>query len=254
MNKAGKIAWLAATAAMVASTHAAVITFSGPVSAMNTSVLDVELDKANYTFVEGVTYGSGAKTINTAGGNTITFASDAGTGLGDADMPAASPSATSGYYNAGVQWNGSLLAADTDVIEWTDALKGNLWHSNASDAARPLTLHLAGLTIGQEYSVQLYSADARYADREQAYASSFSGGTFGGTSASFSQNPAYKVTGSFVADATYQDIFVQATDAVGNADTTLAAYSLYAIPEPATIGLVSAFGIGMLFVRRRLML
>ena len=217
---------------MIASTHAAQITFSGPVDAMNTSVLDVELDNPNYTFVEGVTYGSGAKTFTTAGGNSITLASDSGTGLGNADMPPATPNPTSGYYNAGTQWSSSLLASDTDVLGWTDSLKGNLWHNNASDAARPLTLHLAGLTIGQKYSVQLYSADARFTDREQAYWSSFSGGSFsGGTSGSFSQNPAYKVTGTFVADDIYQDIFIQETDEIGNDDTTLAVYTLYAVSE-----------------------
>jgi len=232
--------------AMVASTQAAVITFSGPVDAMNTSVLDVEVN-LHYTFVEGVTYGSGAKSFTTAGGNLIALAGN-NASLGNVDMPAGTPSGSSGWYNAGSQWNGSCLAGNTDVLAWTDALKGNLWHNNASDATRPLTLHLAGLTIGQAYSVQLYSADARFTDRTQTYASSFSGGTFSGTSGSFSQNPAYKVTGTFIADAIYQDIFIQATDTVGNADTTLAVYTLYAVPEPATMILL---GLGSLTMLRK---
>jgi hypothetical protein len=247
MKMMARAACVAASAVMVGAIHAADISFVAPVAATNTSVLDIPW-LAGGTFVEGVTYGSGPKSFTTAGGQSISLAGDSGTGLGNADMPATTPSLTSGYYNAGTQWGNSMLAADTDVLEWTDSLKGNLWHNNASDATQPLTLHLAGLTIGQEYWVSLFSADARYTDRDQAYWSSFSGGVFsGGTSGSFSQNSAYMVFGTFTADAAYQDIFIQASDSVGNADTTLAAYTLYAapVPEPSAFALLLG-GVGVL--------
>ena len=235
-------------AMMAAISNAAVISFSGPVDASSTSSLDTEwLTGGDY--VEGVTYGSGVKSFTTAGGQEITLAASNGTDLGNFDMPAEMISEISGYYNANEQWvwNGG---PDTDVLEWTDALKGNLWHTNSSDEARPLTLHLAGLIVGQEYSVSLFSTDARTTDRDQAYWSSYSNGIFsGGTSGSFTQSVAYKITGVFVADNVYQDIFIQATDLVGNADTTLSAYTLYTVPEPASMSLLVLGGI-MLRSRR----
>ena len=225
------------------SCNAAEIIFSEPVEVTDSTVLDEELDNAYYTLVEAVSFGSGEKTVVTAGGNSITLASDDGLNLGAVDMPAATPSETSGYYNAGAQWSNNLLASDMDVTAWTDSLKGNLWHNSASDTARPLTLHLAGLTVGQAYSVQLYSVDARSTDRQQAYWGSFADGVFsGGSSVSFSQNPVYKVTGTFVADDVYQDIFIQATDTAGNADTTLAVYTLYEVPLPSIMPLEPANG------------
>ncbi len=226
-----KMVLLVASVTMIASTHAAVVSFSGPVSATNTSALDTEW-LAGGTFVSGSTFGSGAKSFTTAGGQSISLDDGAGK-----------------YSNAEEQWlpNGT---ADTDVLEWTDALKGNLWYK-PSDDTNPLTLHLTGLTINQKYAVQLYSADVRFTDRTQSYWGGFVGGTFtNGASASFSQNPACMVTGTFVADATTQDICIQETDGIGNDDTTLSAYVLYAVQEPVTQGFVCIIGIGMLFIRR----
>lgn len=222
---------LALCAAMAASTHAAVVTFSGPVSATNTSVLDVELGNPNYTLVEAKNIGSGAQSFTTAGGHSISFV--VATQLTLEDMPPVSPAATSGFYNGYAQNAAACFPGPTDVAAWTTVLQGNAWHTwHRTDATGPLTLHLAGLTIGQKYSVQLYSADARSTNRSQACWSSFSAGTFsGGTSGSYSQNPAYKVTGIFVADAVYQDIFFQETDGIEGDDTTLAAYTLYSVTE-----------------------
>ncbi len=256
MKMTKKRVLLVASAAMIASTHAAIISFSSTYDAGDKANLDIQYN-AGGSLVEAGNIGDGTShTVATPGGQSIVFTAIPSS-LGDADMPAAA-SSTSGFYNGGSQWNASIFSSGTSGDgQWDDTLRGNAWHNNGSDATRPLTLRLGNLTIGQEYSVSLFAVDQRTGDsqtRTQAYWSDFSSGFSGGSSASFSTTNAVMVMGTFTADAVYQDIFVQATDAVGNADTSLAAYSLYAIPEPATIGLIGVFGAGMLFVRRRLML
>ena len=221
---------LVASAVMVASTHAADITFSTPTDATNTSVLDTPW-AAGGILVEAANIGSDAQSFTTAGGQSISFV--VATELTLEDMPAATPAATSGFYNGYTQNTADCFPGTTDVAEWTTCLQGNTWHTwHRDDSTGPLTLHLANLTVGQIYSVSLFSADARSTDRDQAYWSNYAtGGNFsGGTSGSFSQNPATMVIGTFVAGDTYQDIFIQETDGNGGDDTTLAAYTLYAMP------------------------
>ena len=80
----------------------------------------------------------------------------------------------------------------------------------------------------------------------------FSGGAFsGGTSGSFSQNTPTMTMFTFTADAEFQDIFIEETDDLGNADTNLAAFTLYAIPEPSSAALVGGMGLLALLRRRR---
>lgn len=200
------------------------------------------------TFEQAATFGGSAQTVNTPGGQAITFT----LGAVDADenLPAA-PSASTTIYNAGVQSNTTLFPGTTGDAQFDAVLRSGAWHNEGSDATQPLGLRVAGLTIGQDYVISLFSADARSTDRSQAYWDTFSGGSFsGGTSGSFSQNPATMTMFSFTADAGFQDIFVQATDIVGNADTNLAGFTLYSVPEPATSAL-AAGGLLLLGLRRR---
>ncbi len=232
MNTFVKATPLMATAILAVSVQAATVTFDTPVIATNTSVLDIQFTTPTAIFVEAANVGdSSAKSFTTAGGSNITFAAMQSS-LGSIDMPAA-PSSTSGYYNGGSQWNASIFTNTTDLTEWGDILRGNAWHNNVSDAARPLTLRLANLTVGQPYTVSLFAVDQRSGDsqtRTQRYAGGFSGGTFtNGLSDSFSTTNAIMVIGTFTADATYQDIFIQETDGIGNDDTTLAAYALFKV-------------------------
>ena len=246
-----RLALVAAAILAAAQTQAADITFAAPVSATNTSVLDIPW-LAGGTFVQGFTYGSGAKSFTTAGGQSISLADGRGASLGNnVIMPAGTPSGTGGFYNAGGnQWNNAGVS--TDLQAWTDALDGNIYHGTAT-ATDPLTLHLVGLTVGQTYDLSLFTTDNRggSAGRTQDYWSSFSGTTYsGGTSGSFSETASEMVLGTFTADAVYQDIFLQATE-TGNPDTTLSIYTLYAVPEPSAMALAALGGASLLFRRRR---
>jgi hypothetical protein len=233
--------------------HAATVVFGPATTFTNASVLDTPY-AAGYTFVSAMNVGDSAKTFNTPGGTSISFA--AGTGaadLGDVNMPAAS-SITTGYYNGNAQWNAGIFTGDTGITAFNDILDGNAWHTNSSDSQQPLTLRLTGLTVGETYAVYLYSVDARAgsAGRAQAYWDGFSSPAFtGNTSGSFSQSAATVVMGSFTADAAFQDIFIQETDGAGNDDTHLSAYTLYAVPEPSSAVLIGSVGLLSLLRRRR---
>lgn len=252
-NSLRLLAGLAVSAAAVMSAHAATIVFGSATTVTSATVLDAPYD-AGYTFVSAMNIGDNAKTFNTPGGDSITFAAGNGAAdLGDADMPAGA-SATTGYYNGQSEWNFGLAPGDTGIVEFNDILRGQSWHTNGSDDTRPLTLRLTGLTVGINYAVYLYASDARggSAGRTQAYWDTFSGGVFsGGTSGSFAYSSAQMVKGTFTADAAFQDIFVEATDTEGNDDTTLAAYTLYQVPEPSSALLLGAAALLIGFSRRR---
>lgn len=236
-------------AASTLTASAATVTFDTATVITNVSILDAPYS-AGYAFVSAMNVGeSTARTITTPGGATIPLA--ASNNLGNVDIPAAA-STVSGFYNGGNQsGDTNLFPGDTGNAEFNAVLRGNTWHNNGSDDLRPLTLRLGGLTVGQTYAVYLFTADARSTDRSQAYWDGFSSPTFSGNSSvSFTQNSATVVKGTFTADAGYQDIFIQETDNLGNDDTHLSAYTLYAVPEPGTAMLAAAAGL-LAFARRR---
>ncbi len=241
---------ICALAACTVGINAATISHISNTTITSDAVLDQPLVLfPGATFEQAATFGGSAQTVNTPGGQAITFA--LGATDNDENMPAAPSSSTTIYNGVGQGPNNALFPGTTGDTQFDTVLRTNAWHNDGSDAVQPLGLRVAGLTIGQDYVISLFSADARQADRDQAYWDTFSAGTFsGGTSGSFSQTSATMSMFTFTADAGFQDIFVQATDIVGNADTHLAGFTLYSVPEPTTSAL-AAGGLLLLGLRRR---
>ena len=245
---------LALLAFSVASSQAATLAFVSNTTITSDSALDAALVlHPTATLAQAVNYGSGAQTVETTGGQTIAFTSGGVTGT--ANMPAA-PSVVTTVYNAGTQpASANLLQPGTTGDTQFDAvLDGGAWHNKTSDATQPMALRIGSLTIGETYLVSLFSVDQRAASsgRSQAYWDTFSGGAFSGvTSGSFSQNTPTMTMFTFTADAEFQDIFIEETDNLGNADTNLAAFTLYAIPEPSSAALTGGLGLLALLRRRR---
>ncbi len=246
----------AASLFTAAGLNAATITFYSPVTGLNdTSSLDTPLSFSEATLVQAVNFGSGAGSgAQSVVTSSQTVAFTAGTISGNA----VSGTATT-LFNSGAQGGVLLSPTTTGNTQFDNVLKSDGWHSQNTDATRPLTLQIGNLTIGQTYVVTLFSADARVASagRTQQYFDTFLDGVFsGGSSSSFSQNLNTSVMGTFVADATTQRVFIHATDAVGaNDDTTLSGFTLYsvaAIPEPSSFAALAGLaGLGFAASRRR---
>lgn len=119
------------------------------------------------------------------------------------------------------------------------------------------TVNLTGLTIGQEYRLQALVYDGRHTTTGRAVKFDdqelgvYAKGVF-----DVSWGPGLLATGTFTADTTEQSftqtVFADPTYSE-NKGQTLNALTLYAIPEPATLGIVAMFGGVLLFMRRKLM-
>lgn len=139
----------------------------------------------------------------------------------------------------------------------TDLLRFGTYGDDAANTFN--TVSLTGLTSGHSYRIQAVVYDGRgdsfFVGRtvefdgmnQGQYANGVSGVTWGS---------GLLVTGAFTADATTQDFTIEAFDTTSDSEGgQLNALLVHqtAIPEPATLGMIAAFGGAILFIRRKLM-
>jgi hypothetical protein len=243
------LTWLSASLITLASAQAATIAFDAPFLIIDDTALDVPLAYPGATIAQAVNFGSGA---GSGAQSVVTGAQTVNFTAGTISGSAASGTATT-LFQVGGQGGVLLSPTTTGDTQFDNVLKSDGW-ANTANNATPITLQIGGLTIGQTYVVSLFSADGRAgsAGRAQQYFDTFSAGVFsGGSSAAFSQNPSTMVTGTFTADAEFQRIYIQETDGIGSDDTTLSAFTLYAVPEPSSALLLTGAGLLIGFRRNR---
>ncbi len=221
-------------------------------------------------------------TPSAAYSNDTTWVSTAGT-LVSAINASASANDTVSY--AGVDWtnadatemgngvtqNGVTMAAGSSLAYATafgpgtytdteDFYNGGIYNFTS--------LTISGLTVGQEYQLQVMAMDDRgtdlryttFSDGVNTLADSITGGTYG--ACMIRTDPAGGagvLNGTFTADSATQTFEIfgsRGSETAVNSSSTCQfnAMQLRAIPEPATLGLVAAFGGAVLFIRRRFMM
>jgi hypothetical protein len=138
-------------------------------------------------------------------------------------------------------YNGSVFALDTGDAGYNTFLGDIDFNSGAAQSN--VSINLA-VDSGQEYLLQVWYADDNTTGREN---------TLTGTGDNVLVGDDYGI-GTFVADSTTQLFEINTSGGASNNGTRLTGYQLRAIPEPATLGLIAAFGGGILFIRRRFMI
>jgi hypothetical protein len=116
-----------------------------------------------------------------------------------------------------------------------------------------LQIDIAGLTIGQEYVAKFVLADSRAGIGVEGRTVTFSaiGGSTGSSSSAqyaYTDGQYLVVSAAWTADATTHSFNNTLS---GGAGSQLNGVQVYAVPEPATLGLVGAAALGLLVHRRR---
>ncbi len=235
-----------------ASTFGASIQWSAPVTV--TSENDISLAG---TVVHAGRWGGSAVTV-TVGANNIVFQDCGRSALGT--LEAAITSGSNGEQQNAQLFNTTGLTLSSS---FATVMQGNAWeNSDGSGIANlasqsPMVLSFqgaggSGLTLGQQYQIQLFYSDDRTssATRSQLYSDSASYGA-GNMSASFFDYTSPYVIGTFTADAPTQQIYAWNTSGEGNFPNGFGAYVLEAVPEPSVAALGGLGSLAALMLHRR---
>ncbi|AKJ64564.1 hypothetical protein [Kiritimatiella glycovorans] len=218
--------------AFVSNANAALISWTAEVFNAASQV------STNGSLIEAINFNGTNATVN-----TVAFMADpkAGDVTGaDTDYLVVEPFKVigRGAYTAATVYTGS-------VTEMQPVLDSFRFNTRADQTGFQLT----GLTVGEEYEVQIWIGDARTATIQDRYM------TINGTRIPFSGawgTSMYIATGTFTADAITQDLtlamFNNANDAA--LGTQLPAYQLRSIPEPSSLSLCVVFAIALMGLRR----
>ena len=232
---------LAVIALSVMSGFSQSITWQSPSTVTRTAALDaIPGLYSGATLVQAVGWGDPAtETVVTTGGQTISYVVGANT------FSAPSGTGTELFFT-GTQSGSSLYNGTTGNTALNTVLESDGW-AGSGTGTEPQTVQIGGLTPGTLYAVQLLAVDTRGSSsaRTEQYQDNPVSGS-GDDSASFSTTAATSVIGTFTANAVDEDIYlIQTTPGVTSWDTTVSAFTLYAVPEPGTCALALG-GLGML--------
>lgn len=234
---------MAATLMATSSQAQSTITWQSPATVTSASILDTITGLyPGATLAQAVDFGnSSVLTVGTPGGQTINFA------VGATSFNAPSGSGTMLAYSGTQTLSPGPGTGDAnfDLVIQNDG-----WAASGT-SANPQTVQIGGLTSGLTYAVQLFAYDPRAssASRTEEFADTVD--ATGNNSASFSTASATSVIGTFTASSSLQNVYVwQTTTGVSTWDTTVSAFTLYAVPEPGTLAMLSA-GMGMLLLGLR---
>jgi len=108
-------------------------------------------------------------------------------------------------------------------------------------------IRFQGLTIGQQYLIQIWTCDSRYLGGTRTATYDDGNGNTVDVDHGIDGNLGQYVIGRFTADAALQDI-------TPTGDLLVNAAQLRSIPEPATLGLLGLVGGAVVFARRRFMI